>query len=65
MRGEQGGLHEPREPDGSFVQVHERCVVRIVGEHRLVLVSGIPVAHDIPSDRRAEAPAIVNLVEAG
>lgn len=45
--------------------LNERCVLRTEDEHRVLLVSGVPVAHYAVGDCMAEAYAMVCLVEQG
>jgi transposase len=45
--------------------INDRCQIRTQDGHRVVTVSGIPVAHYALADRMAEAHAMVNLVEQG
>jgi transposase len=45
--------------------INERCQIRTQGGHRVVIVSGIVLAHYRPLDRMAEAHAMVSLVEQG
>jgi prepilin-type processing-associated H-X9-DG protein len=45
--------------------INDRCHVRTQDNHRVVIVSGIPVAHYAVADRMAEAHAMVNLVDQG
>jgi len=45
--------------------VNDRCQIRTQDGHRVVMVSGIPVAHYAVADRMAEAHAMVNLVDQG
>jgi len=61
----QGDLFPP-EPGGSdVVYVNGRCQLRREGTTRMVLVSGLPVAHFSDDDRPAAANAMVMLVEHG
>jgi transposase len=55
---------EVRNPDGTCV-INERCVLRTQEGHRLVIVSGVVLAQYAPTDRMAEAHAMVSLVEQG
>jgi len=55
---------EPNAPT-DVVIVNGRCVVRTQGGHRVVVVSGIVLAHYAMGDRAAEAHAMVSLVEQG
>jgi transposase len=45
--------------------INDRCQIRTQDGHRVVIVSGIPVAHYAVADRMAEAHAMINLVEQG
>jgi hypothetical protein len=45
--------------------INERCLVRTQDGHRVVIVSGVVLAHYGLSDRMAEAQAMVSLVEQG
>lgn len=45
--------------------INDRCQVRTQDEHRVVIVSGIVLAHYARSDRMAEAHAMVSLIEQG
>jgi transposase len=45
--------------------INDRCQIRTEEGHRVVMVSGIPVAHYAVADRMAEAHAMVSLVEQG
>jgi transposase len=45
--------------------INDRCHIRTQDNHRVVIVSGIPVAHFAIGDRMAEAHAMVNLVDQG
>jgi prepilin-type processing-associated H-X9-DG protein len=45
--------------------INDRCQIRTQEGHRVVIVSGIPVAQYAVTDRMAEAHAMVNLVEQG
>lgn len=58
----QRQLFDDEAPDGVAV-VNGRCQVRTRDGHRLVVVSGVAVAHYAVGDRAAEAYAMVNLVE--
>lgn len=53
-----------RNPEGTRI-INERCLIRTQDGHRVVLVSGIVLAHYALSDQMAEAYAMVNLVEQG
>jgi len=54
----------PSPPTGSQV-INDRCVLRTVEDRRVVLVSGIVLAHYAVGDRIAEAHARINLVDHG
>jgi hypothetical protein len=54
----------PSPPPGSQV-INDRCLLRTQGGHRVVIVSGIVLAHYAVGDRIAEAHARVSLVEQG
>ncbi len=45
--------------------INDRCQIRTQEGHRVVIVSGIPVAQYAVADRMAEAHAMINLVEQG
>jgi DNA-binding CsgD family transcriptional regulator len=51
-------------PPGVAV-VNERCLVRTQDGHRIVIVSGVPLAQYAVGDAMAEASAMVNLAERG
>ncbi len=51
-------------PEGVVV-INDRCVVKTSAGHRIVLVSGIPLAQFATGDRMAEAHAMVSLVGGG
>jgi DNA-binding CsgD family transcriptional regulator len=53
-----------RNPEGLRV-LNERCLVRTQAGHRIVVVSGVTIAHYAVGDALAEAYAMVNLVEQG
>jgi transposase len=48
---------------GDAVVVNDRVVIRANGEHRVVVVDGLPFHHFAAGDRMAEAYAMVTLVE--
>lgn len=54
----------PSDPEGSR-PINDRCLLRTQHGHRIVIVSGIILAHYAVDDRIAEAQARVNLVEQG
>jgi hypothetical protein len=45
--------------------INDRCHVRTQDGHRVVMVSGIVLAHYATTDRMAEAHVMVSLVEQG
>ena len=45
--------------------INDRCQIRTQDDHRLVMVSGIILAHYATRDRMAEAHAMISLVEQG
>ena len=51
-------------PSGTVV-INARCMVRAEGEHRVVIVAGLPVHHYSVKDAVAEAYAMVVLVDGG
>jgi prepilin-type processing-associated H-X9-DG protein len=53
-----------RNPEGLHV-INERCLVRTQAGTRLVVVSGVPVAHYKVGDGLAEAYAMVQLIQQG
>jgi hypothetical protein len=55
---------DPGLPVGT-VLINERCILRDDGEHRVVLVAGLPLAQYTVGDRMAEAHAMVSLVGQG
>jgi transposase len=55
---------EARNPEGSQV-INGRCFVLTQEGHRVVLVSGIPLAQYAVGDRMSEANAMVSLIELG
>jgi len=55
---------ELRNPPDTRV-INERCLLRAQDGHRVVIVSGIVLAHYALGDRMAEAHAMVSLVEQG
>ena len=55
---------EARNPESLRV-VNSRCLVRSQNGYRVVLVSGMPLAHYAVGDRMSEALAMVNLVDQG
>jgi hypothetical protein len=55
---------EVRNPDGTCV-INGRCFVITRDNHRVVLVSGMPIAQYALGDSMSEAHAMVSLVELG
>jgi hypothetical protein len=55
---------EIRNPEGTLV-INERCTVRTQDGYRVIIVSGIVLAHYAVGDRMAEAHAMVSLVDQG
>ena len=55
---------EARNPEGTQV-INGRCFVLTQDGHRVVLVSGIPLAQYAVGDRMSEANAMVNLIDLG
>jgi DNA-binding CsgD family transcriptional regulator len=53
-----------RNPEGLCV-LNDRCLVRTQAGHRVVVVSGVTIAHYAVGDALAEAYAMVSLVEQG
>ncbi len=47
------------------IPINDRCLIRTEQDHRIVIVSGIPLAQYAVSDQMAESYAMVNLVEQG
>jgi transposase len=58
------GLPEPAAPSGSVI-INARCRLQVEGEHRVVVVAGVPTHHYQTSDMVAEAYAMVCVVDAG
>lgn len=61
----QAGLFGSEPGAADVVVINERCVVRVEGSLRIVVVAGVPLAHFVAGDRMAEAYAMVSLVEHG
>jgi transposase len=61
----QGILFESEPEAADVVVINDRCVVRVEGQLRIVVVAGVPLAHFVAGDRMAEAYAMVSLVEQG
>lgn len=55
---------EARNPQGTIV-INERCLIRTQSAHRVVVVSGVVLAHYAIADTMSEAHAMVSLVEQG
>ncbi len=55
---------EARNPQGTHV-INERCLLLTQEGHRLVLVSGMPLAQYAVGDRMSEAHAMVSLIDVG
>ena len=51
-------------PEGTQI-INDRCVLRTQDGYRVVLVSGMPLAHYAVGDDMSEAHAMVNLVDQG
>ena len=54
---------EPSRADA--IIINDRCVLRVEGDQRIVVVAGVPLAHFVVGDRLAESYAMVTLVEQG
>ena len=63
--GKQQDLPLPAPAPSETIHVNERCTVRREGEHRVVLVAGLPFHHYATTDAVAAAYARVMLVESG
>ncbi len=61
----QAKLFPDERPRDDVVVINGRCVLRIDGDHRVLVAGGQPVAHFKAGDRAAEANAMVLLVEHG
>jgi transposase len=61
----QQALALPPVTASNGVIINARCSLRIEGEHRVVVVAGLPVHHYCADDPVAEAYAMVFLVESG
>ncbi|MBI2835625.1 MAG: helix-turn-helix domain-containing protein [Acidobacteria bacterium] len=55
---------EPHDTESSVV-INDRCLLRTSSGFRVVVVSGVVLAHYAAGDRMAEAYAMLNLVEQG
>jgi len=53
-----------RNPEGACF-VNPRCLIRTQGGHRVVVVSGMPLAQYAVGDRMSEARAMVSLIDLG
>ena len=62
---EQLPLSLPESPNSGAIIINAQCMLRIEGEHRVVVVSGFPVHHYSDRDAVAEAYAMVFLVDSG
>jgi transposase len=62
---EQHELFAPPRDAGNAVVVNDRVLIHASGEHRVVVVQGLPFQHFVAGDRMAEAYAMVTLVENG
>jgi transposase len=62
---QQGALFSCPTPPDAVVQVNDRCMIRTLDGHRVILVSGVALAQYTVGDRMAEAHAMVSLVEQG
>ncbi len=47
------------------IVINDRCLLRVEGDHRVVVAAGVPIAHFTVGDRMAQAYAMVMLVEQG
>lgn len=61
----QQDLPLPAPVSSGTTVVNGRCTLRAEGEHRVVLVAGLPVHHYSTNDAVAEAYAVVMLVDGG
>lgn len=52
-------------PHGGVISINGRCQLRTADGHRLVSVTGVPIAHYVLGDQMAEGHAMVSLVEQG
>jgi transposase len=55
---------DARNPKGMYV-INERCRLITRDGHRVVLVSGMPIAQYVQGDRMSEAHAMVSLIDLG
>ncbi len=62
---QQLALAMPSPQPSDTVIINSRCTLRIEGEQRVVIVSGLPVHHYSQNDPVAEAYAMVFLVDSG
>ena len=63
--GAQLGLFGEDRPKRDTIVINDRCVVRVAGDQRAVVASGIVVAHFDGGDRMAATHAMVTLVAQG
>ena len=61
----QAKLFGPERGAPDAIVINDRCVLRIDGDQRIVVVAGVPLAHVVVGDRLAEAYAMIRLVEQG
>ncbi|MBI3108207.1 MAG: helix-turn-helix domain-containing protein, partial [Candidatus Rokubacteria bacterium] len=61
----QQDLPLPAPVSSGTTVVNGRCTLRAEGEHRVVVVAGLPVHHYSANDAVAEAYALVMLVDGG
>ena len=61
----QLALELPSAPAEGSIPINARCQVRQQGEHRVVVVAGLPMHHYVLGDAVAEAYAMVFLVDSG
>src|SRR5574341_1041853 len=61
----QQELPLPPAAPSATLSINARCALRTEGEHRVVVVAGLPVHHYSVRDAVAEAYAMVFLVDAG
>ena len=63
--GAQQGLFSDDRAKRNSVVINDHCLVRLEGDHRAVVASGVVVAHFDSGDRMAAAHAMVTLVAQG
>jgi len=61
----QQELPLPAAVSSGTLSINARCALRAEGEHRVIVVAGLPVHHSSAQDAVAEAYAMVFLVDAG